>query len=60
KRVEETVLPEELPITVEEKVPSISPEEQRRKEIMEQVSQLARRDPQSFVKLLRSWMKEEG
>jgi len=60
RRVGETILPEEVPIAVEEKIPTISPEEQRRKEIIGEISQLAKRDPQSFVKLLRSWMKEEG
>jgi len=57
RRVEE-ILPEEVPQPVLETV-SIPPEEQRRREITEQVMQLARRDPQSFVKLLRSWMREE-
>jgi flagellar biosynthesis/type III secretory pathway M-ring protein FliF/YscJ len=42
-----------------EKAPPVPPEEQRRKEIMEEIMQLARRDPQSFIKLLRSWMREE-
>ncbi len=58
KRIEE-LLPEELPQPILEKVPSISPEEQRKREISEELMQLARRDPQSFVKLLRSWMREE-
>lgn len=58
RRIEE-ILPEELPQPILEKVPSISPEEQRKREISEELMQLARRDPQSFVKLLRSWMREE-
>lgn len=59
KRMEEMILPEEVPIPPVEKAPPISPEEQRRKEITEEILTLARRDPQSFVKLLRSWMREE-
>jgi flagellar M-ring protein FliF len=60
RRIEEAILPEEVPIAVEEKALPISAEEQRRKEVIEQIGRLARHDPQSFVKLLRSWMKEEG
>ncbi|MCX7796256.1 MAG: flagellar basal-body MS-ring/collar protein FliF, partial [bacterium] len=52
RRIEE-LLPEEVPAPVLEKVPAISPEEQRKREISEEIMQLARRDPQSFVKLLR-------
>jgi len=59
RRIGEAVLPEEIPIEVEEKARPISAEDQRRREVTEQVIQLAKRDPQSFVKLLRSWMKEE-
>lgn len=59
KRMEEIVLPEEVPAPVLEKVPQFSPEEQRRREITDEVLTLAKRDPQSFVKLLRSWMREE-
>ncbi|MBC7321279.1 flagellar M-ring protein FliF [bacterium] len=58
RRIEE-ILPEEAPVPVLEKIPTISPEEQRKKEISEEIMQLARRDPQSFIKLLRSWMREE-
>lgn len=58
RRIEE-LLPEEVPAPVLEKIPAISPEEQRKKEISEEIMQLARRDPQSFIKLLRSWMREE-
>lgn len=57
RKIEE-ILPEEVPQPMLETV-SIPPEEQRRREIAEQVMQLAKRDPQSFVKLLRSWMREE-
>jgi len=58
RKIEE-ILPEEVPAPILEKVPPIPPEEQRRKEIMEEIMQLVRRDPQSFIKLLRSWMREE-
>ncbi len=54
----ETILPEEVPSPVLEKVPPVSPEEQHRREIVDEILQLAKRDPQSFVKLLRSWMSE--
>lgn len=56
RRMEEMVLPEEFPVL--EKAPPIPPEEQRRREMTEEILQLARKDPQSFVKLLRSWISE--
>ena len=58
RKIEE-ILPEEVPAPILEKAPPVPPEEQRRKEITEEIMQLARRDPQSFIKLLRSWMREE-